>query len=312
MPRIYKRYVDDTFMVFNNVEHVELFLNFVNSIHSNIKFTYEKENDNKLSFLDVLIQKTSTKFQTSTFKKVTDTGLYTTPMSFCDPKYKRNLLHNLINRTWRIASSFHSAIKDINNLRGTLLKNGYSDNVIFQTIKKSISNFYDKKPNANIDNQVDKEFVYTLIVPYSEGAKSFKKDILNLLPANTKTRIVFQTSKILDFFSNKSPTPIDIQSNLVYKFTCHRCNASYIGETSRHLRTRVHDHSQGIGTRSIKDHEISCTERSYKIHKNEFKIICKNFNTYRQRIISEGLLIALHNPNLNVQYNSNTYFNLFD
>ena len=310
MPRIYKRYVDDTFMVFENSDHIDQFLDFVNSLHPNIKFTYEKEINNRLSFLDVLIHKTSSKFQTSTFKKATDTGLYTTPMSFCDPKYKRNLLYNLINRTWRIASDFQSAIKDINNLAIALQKNGFSDNIISQAINRTITKFYDKKTQSNIDANVYD--CTTLIVPYSEGAKTFKKDILNLLPSDPNTRIIFKTSKTLDFFSNKSPTPFDIQSNLVYKFTCHRCNASYIGETSRHLRTRITDHSLGVGTRSIKNHEISCTERTFKTNKNEFKIIGKNFNNYKQRVISEGLLITLHNPDLNVQYNSDAHLKLFN
>jgi len=43
-------------------------------------------------------------------------------------------------------------------------------------------------------------------------------------------------------FSVKHPNSLDLRSRVVYKFTCAGCNACYIGETSRHLSTRVREH----------------------------------------------------------------------
>ena len=51
-PSVYRRYVDDTFLVFNDRDDAELFLDFMNK---NIKFTVEIEENNCLPFLDVLI-----------------------------------------------------------------------------------------------------------------------------------------------------------------------------------------------------------------------------------------------------------------
>ena len=48
----YRRYVDDNFVFFIKREHLNLFLNYFNLCHKNIKFTSEKETNNKLSFLD--------------------------------------------------------------------------------------------------------------------------------------------------------------------------------------------------------------------------------------------------------------------
>ena len=55
----YLRYVDNTFLVFRKRDDVEPFFNYLNSKHSNIKFTKEHENENKLSSLDVKIKKGS-------------------------------------------------------------------------------------------------------------------------------------------------------------------------------------------------------------------------------------------------------------
>ena len=55
---VYKRYVDDIFVLFKSKEHLKLFVNYMNSKHRNIKFTFETEDSNNFSFLDVKITPT--------------------------------------------------------------------------------------------------------------------------------------------------------------------------------------------------------------------------------------------------------------
>ena len=45
-PVVYKRYVDDIFVLFKSKEHLKLFVNYMNSKHRNIKFTFETEDSN--------------------------------------------------------------------------------------------------------------------------------------------------------------------------------------------------------------------------------------------------------------------------
>ena len=49
-PVFYKRYVDDTFFLFKHKNHVPLFLNYIDSRHITINFSYETENNNIISF----------------------------------------------------------------------------------------------------------------------------------------------------------------------------------------------------------------------------------------------------------------------
>ena len=58
------------------------FFKFLNSRHPNIKFTSEKQKDEKLAFLDVLFSKTDQNFCTSVYGKMTSMGLYTNFVSF--------------------------------------------------------------------------------------------------------------------------------------------------------------------------------------------------------------------------------------
>ena len=43
--------------------------------------------------------------------------------------------------------------------------------------------------------------------------------------------------------------PHDLRSSVVYKYVCECCNASYVGKTARHLRTRIAEH-KGISPRT--------------------------------------------------------------
>ena len=54
-PVDYRRYVDNTFVLFKSKEHLKLFVSYINSKYKNIKFTFETEGSNNVSFLDVNI-----------------------------------------------------------------------------------------------------------------------------------------------------------------------------------------------------------------------------------------------------------------
>ena len=75
-PKLYRRYVDDIFLMFEKKEHVKKFLRYMNSRHRNIKFTFEEEQDNKISFLDISITRVGNELQTSLFRKKTFSGVY--------------------------------------------------------------------------------------------------------------------------------------------------------------------------------------------------------------------------------------------
>ena len=75
-PLVYFRYVDDTFAVFNNEEDCNTFLTHLNSLHSLLRFTYTKESNHSLRFLDVLVESLLSEFLISVYRKPTFTGQY--------------------------------------------------------------------------------------------------------------------------------------------------------------------------------------------------------------------------------------------
>jgi len=113
--------------------------------------------------------------------------------------------------------------------------------------------------------------------------------------------LIFSSHKIIDCFSNKSSTPFDLQANLVYSFKCHSCSATYIGETYRHLRTRVGEHGQMSRKSAVLEHNLKCKERSKCNLINDFNILKKNFKNYSERVACEALMIRDLKPDLNGQ-----------
>ena len=49
-PKLWKRYVDDTFVWPQGTDQLQIFLHHINHLHENIEFTIEKERTTKLSF----------------------------------------------------------------------------------------------------------------------------------------------------------------------------------------------------------------------------------------------------------------------
>ena len=111
--------------MFNSDQDAAELFKFLNSQRPNIKFTFEKQKDDKLAFLDVLILKTDQNFCTSVYRKMTSIGLYINFVSFTPYSYKTGLIKTLIHRTYEISSSWTSLNEETSNVKHLLMKNIY-------------------------------------------------------------------------------------------------------------------------------------------------------------------------------------------
>ena len=66
-PPIYFKYVDDTFAIFDHEVEVDKLLSKLNCLHPSLKFTFEKEEDKCLPFLEVYVQRTDICFKTCVY-----------------------------------------------------------------------------------------------------------------------------------------------------------------------------------------------------------------------------------------------------
>ena len=76
----------------------------LNSLNLSLRFTFQKECNRTLPFIDVLVEKNDHEFVTSIYRKPTFTGQYIRWNSFCPMKPKTNLISILVHRTLVICS----------------------------------------------------------------------------------------------------------------------------------------------------------------------------------------------------------------
>ena len=86
------------------------------------------------------------------------------------------------------------------------------------------------------------------------------------------------------------------RTNVVYKFTCKSCPASYVRETKRALRTRINEHKKNNNPEAVVYQHTK--NFSHGFDWNNVKIIDCESN-YKKRIISEMIHIKCNKHNVN-------------
>ena len=102
-----------------------------------------------------------------------------------------------------------------------------------------------------------------------------------------------------------SPFTSDLSAFVVYKFICSSCNACYIGETARHMRTRVDEHLHSDTNSHVYKHLQENPTCRLKCDSSCFSVVDHASSKYQLRI-KEALAIKEHNPDLNKRVISRT------
>ena len=141
----YRRNVDDIFVLFRKEEHLKLFLNYFNSCHENLKFTSEKETNNKLSFLEIEISRYKNQFITSVYRKPTFSGAFSDFDRFIPRGYIFNLVSTLIFPFYSICCSIELFHIEIMQFKEFFEKNGYDNKFFDRYLQTFFRKNYSKK-----------------------------------------------------------------------------------------------------------------------------------------------------------------------
>ena len=93
---------------------------------------------------------------------------------------------------------------------------------------------------------------------------------------------------------------MDLKSNVIYKFCCAGCNACHIGETTRHISTRIQEHLRSDKQSHIYKH-LHDDENCFNTINSHCFTILDTASTKWQLKLKEGLYIGWENPTLNKQ-----------
>ena len=306
-PVYFRRYMDDTFTLFRHEDHVQQFLDYLNSKHSNMVFTSEIEQEGKLAFLDCTVHRNNDQFTTSVYRKSTFSGLGSSFYSFVPMIFKVNSIKTLLFRAHSISSSFTSLNKEFSFLHSYFTQNGFPNGLFYRQINKFINRIM-HPPLPTLT--AEKKSMY-ISIPYAgTQSEKLKNDILILVgrffPYINLEISLTNKFTIGSLFKYKDRLPFDLQSSVVYLYSCARCaSGTYVGSTIRAIHMRIAEH-RGRSFRtgklmanppksSIRDHAFHCSKT---ISPSEFKIIGQEKNENYLRIL-ESILIRSHKSNLN-------------
>ena len=124
---IYKRYIDDTFLMTTNRDEATHILKHLNNQHPNIIFEIEHpDNQNSISLLDFKLQvNKSGKIETEFYQKQAKIDILPNYKSAIPLNSKINIIRNEIKRRKEKCSDPEKTTKHLNIFKETLNRNGY-------------------------------------------------------------------------------------------------------------------------------------------------------------------------------------------
>ncbi|XP_072030175.1 uncharacterized protein [Amphiura filiformis] len=237
-PRLWLRYVDDTFVVIDQNEQ-DNFFKYINQVDSNIKFTQESSKDNRLAFLDCLVQvNPDNTLSTTVYRKPTHTDQYLQFGSHHPLVHKLGVIRTLYHRADTIISEESDVQKEKDHIRSALQQCGYPD---WAFEKATTTRDTPQQNNTGMSLLAKPELLYLTPQAFQRESKNTFKAFgiaTSYKPSNNlRSKLVHVKDKI----------PKDKQSNLVYGLTCSEtsCAQSYVGETKQSIKARFNQHRRG-------------------------------------------------------------------
>jgi len=296
----YFRYVDDLVMAVPTSK-IKLVIETFNSIHSSLQFTSEIGHKT-INFLDTTIIIKNNRIIFDWYHKPTFSGRYLNYWSQHPLSQKKGTIIGLVDRIFLLSHpEFHQ--KNFSFIIRILLENDYPLKFIFNTIGTRVKSLIFGKTlqqNDNKDNELINNKKIWFTVPYIKSISEKFKNIIN----GSESRVSFFSMNKLSRFikAQKDSLPKSSNMNIVYKINCKNCDASYVGQTGRQLKTRISEHKNHINRKTsahsvITEHRLH-TNHDFDWERVEILDVERNYN---KRIVSEMVNIKCQKNGINLQ-----------
>ena len=221
--------------------------------------------------------------------------------------YKQGLVSTLLYRAYMISSSFSSLHEEFERLKKIFSKNGYPSRFVDKCISRFLNKLYEKKELVHTVPKMD----LLLVLPFL-GTTSWKvkNDLIQTFRKNVpfcNLKIVFKTGKRLSsYFPFKDKFPKSLLSGVIYKFTCAKCNLSYVGCTKRYWEKRLeeHTHVSALTGKPLHGAQVFAPMQHVKsgchvhVKRENFQIIGFEKDRYLLQL-KESIIISSTRPQLN-------------
>ena len=203
-----------------------------------------------------------------------------------------------LNNTW---DGFHLYLE---KLKVILQKSKYPPKLIDKSVNRYLNKKIVNKP-SEIEPSKTKENIWYFKLPFKVKFSKFTENKLQNLSKQfckevTIIKIIFSTFKLASLFSTKDKVPYGLKSYVIYKFLCAGCNASFVGETYRHISTRTHEHLKTDKSSNIYWHLLKNLQCKSIFDDNCFSILDLARTKYTLKL-KKGMYIKWLGSSLNKQ-----------
>ena len=190
----------------------------------------EKEQDNKLPFLDVLVTCTEQGFRSSVCHKPTFIRQYLNFNSHHPYNVKKGIVCYLQHRAKAISSDM-GAYQEMISLRHNLHRNNYSEHIT--------------SAPRNLDRRIEDETrkLTTVCLLYVKGLAERIQRICS--PYDIRTIFTSGLTLRRYLFGVKSPTEFNMIKNCMYSIPCS-CGKVYKGKTCCPLKISLEEHQKAV------------------------------------------------------------------
>lgn len=287
------RYVDDVFCIWKGTyRQLDSFLKLLNSIDNNINFTVEKEINQSLNFLDLTITRCSNKLNFNVYRKPTSTDTII-PANSCHPiQTKYAVFHSFINRLLNLPLSKIDYINEINTIKLIAKNNDYDPTIIDKIIERKLNKkitkllYNDTLASKTLKRYSSIHFINTVSFKFRNRLKK-----LGICAIENNNR------NLNNLLVNNKPKIDALQKSGIYKLYCNSCDATYIGQSGRAVKTRIGEHLHSIKKKDKKTgFSEHCTNLNHNLDLDKVKILHHNIKKSKRLTLLENLEIkkALH------------------
>ena len=292
-PSLWKRFVDDTFVILED-KYKDEFFHHLNSLNTNIKFTAETSKaDGSIPFLDTgITPQRDGSLQTKVYRKPTHTHQYLQWDSHHSISNKYSVISSLMHRAKDVCSNKQSLEEEQKVIQEALQACKYPAWAI-NRMKTKINSTNNRNRNSNT-NKPDNRPMHrnSVTVPYNKGLSETFKNICK----RYGIQVHFKSGKtIKELVALKDQDHITKKSGIIYRYQCDRleCDHEYIGETARTFGERFKEHLKAPSP--IFDHSnIS----GHLTTINNFTVVGREEQNL-SRLIKESMFIRVNSPSLN-------------
>ncbi len=239
-PKFWKRYVDDVASAVKRgqSENLKDHLNTIDPTDS-IKFTYEEETNGCMPFLDTLMKhEDDGSISFTVYRKPTHTDQYLNFKSHHPLHQKLGVVRTLLDRCETVVTKKEDKVAEFQHIEQALSTCGYPRWTVNRVAEKMSANKTKSKQGKRPEKSEKSRGM--VVIPYVAGLSESFERVMRKHKIATAMKPHTTMKQLL--VHPKDKAEIGEVGQIVYEIPCQSCDASYVGETGRLFKNRLHEH----------------------------------------------------------------------